>query len=82
MWLSQGSHSAWAELQALLHCLGIGGVAELHKQQFLMHRWNKRKKKLCSSQLEPKKGSVGVFKIIFVEGQMHFTFPKCSDLFL
>lgn len=42
----------------------------------------KNKEILYSSQLEPKKESVGVFKIILLQGQMHFTYPKCSDLFL
>lgn len=62
-WLSQSCHNAWAELQAHLHWLGT--VAELHKQQFFMHNQHKRKNNeiLYSSQLQPKKESVGFFKL-------------------
>lgn len=80
--LSHSCHGAWAELEAHLHWLGTGDIAERHKQQ-LFDAWKERKKQLYFHLKLSQKQSVMVFfGIVHVVEQMHFTYPKCSGLYV
>lgn len=75
-----------------LHWLGTGDVAELHKQQFLMHRWNERKiKKFCIHlNLSQKKKVLVILKLFLLRDKCisliqnaviySFRYTKCKSI--